>query len=116
MPDQFIPAGSPQTKGVRQNLGVESGTTVGPYFYTGSEGALVQDGPAAAVGVQRPPLMGRQNVPRDQWLELGYECPHCGEEPVIEIRKRGEEDAAPAAAGSDEVGRQGVRSPEKQRP
>jgi DNA-directed RNA polymerase subunit RPC12/RpoP len=24
-------------------------------------------------------LMGRQNVPRDQWLELGVECPHCGE-------------------------------------
>ena len=24
--------------------------------------------------------MGRQNVPRDQWLELGYECPHCGEQ------------------------------------
>ncbi|HEX7347642.1 MAG TPA: hypothetical protein VF253_12685 [Candidatus Limnocylindrales bacterium] len=23
--------------------------------------------------------MGRQNVPRDQWLELGYECPRCGE-------------------------------------
>ena len=25
-------------------------------------------------------LMGRQNVPRDQWLELGYECPRCGEQ------------------------------------
>ena len=24
--------------------------------------------------------MGRQNVPRDQWLELGYECPRCGEQ------------------------------------
>jgi endogenous inhibitor of DNA gyrase (YacG/DUF329 family) len=23
--------------------------------------------------------MGRQNVPRDQWLALGVECPHCGE-------------------------------------
>ena len=23
--------------------------------------------------------MGRQNVPRDQWLEIGSECPHCGE-------------------------------------
>ena len=26
------------------------------------------------------PLMGRQNVPRDQWLELGHECPRCGEQ------------------------------------
>jgi transcription elongation factor Elf1 len=24
--------------------------------------------------------MGRQNVPRDQWLELGHECPRCGEQ------------------------------------
>ncbi|MGI8830182.1 MAG: hypothetical protein ACR2I5_10500 [Candidatus Limnocylindria bacterium] len=23
--------------------------------------------------------MGRQNVPRDQWLDLGHECPRCGE-------------------------------------
>ncbi|HEY7847563.1 MAG TPA: hypothetical protein VIC83_05160 [Candidatus Limnocylindria bacterium] len=23
--------------------------------------------------------MGRQNVPRDQWLSIGVECPHCGE-------------------------------------
>jgi DNA-directed RNA polymerase subunit RPC12/RpoP len=24
--------------------------------------------------------VGRQNVPRDQWLEMGYECPRCGEQ------------------------------------
>lgn len=24
--------------------------------------------------------MGRQNVPRDQWLERGAECPRCGEQ------------------------------------
>lgn len=23
--------------------------------------------------------MARQNLPRDQWLEIGSECPHCGE-------------------------------------
>ena len=23
--------------------------------------------------------MGRQNVPRDQWLAIGVECPRCGE-------------------------------------
>lgn len=62
VPDQFIPAGSPQTKGVRQNLGFESGTTVGPYFYTGSEGALVQDGPAAGVGVPSPARLLRYNL------------------------------------------------------
>ena len=25
-------------------------------------------------------LVGRQNVPRDQWLEMGHECPRCGEQ------------------------------------
>jgi len=34
-------------------------------------------GTAAAAGTS---LMGRQNVPRDQWLELGHECPRCGEQ------------------------------------
>ena len=29
--------------------------------------------------------MGRQNVPRDQWLELGAECPHCGERVTEEM-------------------------------
>ena len=24
--------------------------------------------------------MGRQNIPRDQWLALGSECPSCGEQ------------------------------------
>jgi len=24
--------------------------------------------------------MGRQNIPRDQWLEIGGECPRCGEQ------------------------------------
>ncbi len=38
-------------------------------------------------GLRHPPspgadrrTVGRQNVPRDQWLELGYECPRCGEQ------------------------------------
>jgi hypothetical protein len=62
VPEAFIPAGSPQTRGVRQNLGFESGTVVGPYFYTGSEGALVQDGPAAALGVPSPARLLRYNL------------------------------------------------------
>lgn len=28
--------------------------------------------------------MGRQNVPRDQWLDIGSECPHCGEQIIEE--------------------------------
>jgi 3-phytase len=62
VPRAFIPDAFPQTRGVRQNLGFESGTTVGPYFLTGSEGALVQDGPAAAVGVESPARLLRYNL------------------------------------------------------
>jgi 3-phytase len=62
VPAAFVPAGSPQTRGVRQNLGFESGATVGPYFFTGSEGALVQDGPAAALGVESPARLLRYNL------------------------------------------------------
>ena len=42
--------------------------------------------PASLAGSRHRPwigsadaLMGRQNIPRDQWLELGAECPRCGE-------------------------------------
>ena len=62
VPLAFIPDAVPATRGVRQNLGFESGTTVGPYFLTGSEGALVQDGPAAAVGVESPARLLRYNL------------------------------------------------------
>ncbi len=62
VPLAFIPDAIPQTRGVRQNLGFESGTTVGPYFFTGSEGALVQDGPAAGVGVPSPARLLRYNL------------------------------------------------------
>ena len=56
------PGRAPAGPGVRQNLGFESGTTVGPHFLTGSEGALVQDGPAAAVGVESPARLLRYNL------------------------------------------------------
>ena len=62
VPLAFIPDAIPQTRGVRLNLGFESGTTVGPYFLTGSEGALVQDGPAAGVGVPSPARLLRYNL------------------------------------------------------
>ena len=44
----------------------------------GTVGAEARLGASAAT--RSALLMGRQNVPRDQWLELGYECPHCGEQ------------------------------------
>jgi hypothetical protein len=62
VPLAFIPDAIPQTRGVRQNLGFESGTTFGPYYLTGSEGALVQDGPAAGLGVPRPARLLRYNL------------------------------------------------------
>jgi hypothetical protein len=62
VPLAFIPDAIPQTRGVRQNLGFESAATVGPYFYTGSEGALVQDGPAAGIGVPSPARLLRFNL------------------------------------------------------
>jgi hypothetical protein len=62
VPLAFIPDAIPQTQGVRQNLGFESGATVGPYFFTGSEGALVQDGPPAGLGVQSPARLLRYNL------------------------------------------------------
>jgi hypothetical protein len=62
VPLAFIPDAIPQTRGVRQNLGFESGTVVGPYFLTGSEGALVQDGPPAGLGVPSPARLLRYNL------------------------------------------------------
>jgi hypothetical protein len=62
VPLAFIPDAIPQTRGVRQNLGFESGTTFGPFYLTGSEGALVQDGPAAGLGVPSPARLLRYNL------------------------------------------------------
>jgi 3-phytase len=62
VPLAFIPDAIPQTRGVRQNLGFESGATVGPYFFTGSEGALVQDGPAASLTEESPARLLRYNL------------------------------------------------------
>jgi hypothetical protein len=62
VPLAFIPDAIPQTRGVRQNLGFESGATVGPFFFTASEGALVQDGPPAGLGVPSPARLLRYNL------------------------------------------------------
>ncbi len=74
VPLAFIPDAIPQTRGVRQNLGFESGATIGNHFFTGSEGALVQDGPAAGVGVPSPARLLRYNLnsgrPDKQYLYM----------------------------------------------
>jgi hypothetical protein len=62
VPLAFVPDAIPQARGVRQNLGFESGATVGPFFITGSEGALVQDGPPAGLGVPSPARLLRYNL------------------------------------------------------
>ena len=74
VPLAFIPDAIPQTRGVRQNLGFESAATIGNHFFTGSEGALVQDGPAAGIGVPSPARLLRFNLksgrPNKQYLYL----------------------------------------------
>jgi len=63
VPTAFLPD-SPQTRGVRQNLGFESAgvTPNGRYFFTGSEAALVQDGPAATTEAGSPARLVRYNL------------------------------------------------------
>ena len=62
VPLAFIPDAIPQTRGVRQNLGFESGAVVGNHFWTGSEAALVQDGPAASLTQESPARLLRYNL------------------------------------------------------
>jgi hypothetical protein len=62
VPSAFVPDAIPQTRGVRQNLGFESGAVVGNHFWTGSEGALVQDGPAATLTEESPARLLRYNL------------------------------------------------------
>jgi hypothetical protein len=62
VPRAFVPDAIPQTRGVRLNLGFESGAVVGKHFWTGSEGALVQDGPAAGLTQQSPARLLRYNL------------------------------------------------------
>ncbi len=61
------------TRGVRTNLGFESAgvTPDGRTFFTGTENALVQDGPAAAVGVPSPSRLLRYDA-RTGRLEREY--------------------------------------------
>ncbi|HEX4956522.1 MAG TPA: esterase-like activity of phytase family protein [Thermoanaerobaculia bacterium] len=77
LPERYRPDGA-GGRGVRQNQGFESLTVTpdGRYLVTATENALVQDGPAAAVGVPSPSRVlwldldsGRPALERLYWTE-----------------------------------------------
>jgi hypothetical protein len=63
VPSAFLPVAG-GTRGVRQNLGFESAATApnGRFFFTGTENALVQDGPPATVAAGSPSRLLRYNL------------------------------------------------------
>jgi 3-phytase len=63
LPDAFLPNAA-ATRGVRQNLGFESAATPpnGRFLWSGTEGALVQDGPAASLTERSPARLLRYNL------------------------------------------------------
>jgi hypothetical protein len=63
VPDDFLPNAA-HTRGVRQNLGFESAgvSRDGRYLFTGTENALVQDGPAATVANRSPSRLMRYDL------------------------------------------------------
>lgn len=73
VPAEFNPATSPP-QGVRQNLGFESAATRARDFFTGTEAALVQDGPAATLTTGSRARLLRYDLRRNrlerQWTYL----------------------------------------------
>ena len=63
VPEPFLPNAA-GTRGVRQNLGLESAATApnGRFLFTGTEAALVQDGPPATLGAGSPARLLRYNL------------------------------------------------------
>lgn len=63
LPDAFRPTAT-GTRGVRLNLGFESAATApnGRFLFSGTEGALVQDGPAASLTGGSPARLLRYNL------------------------------------------------------
>ena len=63
VPEPFLPNAA-ATRGVRLNLGFESAATApnGRFLFTGTEGALVQDGPPATVAAGSPARLMRYNL------------------------------------------------------
>ena len=72
VPSAFLPNAA-ATRGVRQNLGFESAavTPSGRYLFTGTEAALVQDGPPATVGAGSPARILRYDA-RTRALERQF--------------------------------------------
>ena len=72
LPSAFLPNAA-GTRGVRQNLGFESAgvTPNGRFLFTGTEAALVQDGPPATVGAGSPARILRYNL-QQQRLDRQY--------------------------------------------
>jgi hypothetical protein len=72
VPAAFLPNAT-ATRGVRQNLGFESAavTPNGRYLFTGTEAALVQDGPPATVGAGSPARILRYDA-RTRALERQF--------------------------------------------
>jgi len=63
LPSAFLPVAE-GTRGVRLNLGFESASTApnGRFLFTGTEGALVQDGPPATLAAGSPARLLRYNL------------------------------------------------------
>ena len=63
IPSAFLP-NTAGTRGVRQNLGFESAATPpnGRFLFTGTEGALAQDGPPATLAAGSPARLLRYNL------------------------------------------------------
>jgi hypothetical protein len=82
--EDFLP-NADHTRGVRQNLGFESAgvSRDGRYLFTGTENALVQDGPAATVSNGSPSRLMRYDLRTGrldrQWI---YETDPVAEPPV----------------------------------
>lgn len=70
VPEDYFPNAA-GTRGVRQNLGFESAATRGKHLFTGTEAALVQDGPAATLTNGSPARLLRYDLKRSvlqrQW-------------------------------------------------
>lgn len=73
VPDDFNPNAA-GTRGVRQNLGFESAGIRGKHLFTGTEAALVQDGPPATITGGSPARLLRYDLKRNtlerQWTYL----------------------------------------------
>jgi hypothetical protein len=73
VPEDYLPNAA-GTRGVRQNLGFESAATRGKHLFTGTEAALVQDGPAATLTNGSPARLLRYDLKRNalqrQWTYM----------------------------------------------